>query len=176
MPTDKWSFLIRVLWVVAIAVTALFALSTLFSFGASTHCVPRCSWHSSRPGIGIFQLYFGDGQFHLLADLAPPSQPIVTTERGYYAGAYLSPALRFDLRKTDRYISKLGFDGFAVRNGTYLSCGAVGLYPALLAWLALWLVVRHRPIPAGFCHNCRYETRHAPRACPECGALPKKTD
>ena len=157
---------IKFLRVLALCLTALFLLSTVFSFGVSTHWDPSLSWNASSTGVGILQVYCGAGQFHLLADFAPPTDAR-SAARVYCAGASVSPELRFDLRKSDRFISKLGIDAFAIQGGTYLSCGTVGLYPAALAWILLWIVSRRRA--PGTCSRCGYDLRQVVERCPECG-------
>lgn len=161
----------RMLQAVAVGITALFLLSIIFQFGASTHHDPPLGWTSSYPGVGILQVYCSRGQFHLLADIGPRSGQRAQAERTYYAGAAFSPNLSFDLHKTDRFISKLGLDAFALRGGTYLSCGTVGLYPAILAWAFVWLAARLQRRGVGLCPQCGYNVRGALGRCPECGAV-----
>src|SRR5687767_9722462 len=111
---------LRIAVVIASVISAVFLLTTIFAFGLSTHRSPSLSWNASTVGYGLVQTICYRGQFHLTVDFAPSQAP---APRTWHAGAAYVPGMSFDLRMTDRFITKLGFDAFLIQGNTYFSVG-----------------------------------------------------
>ncbi len=163
--------LLRLAIALASLLTLLFALSTFCFVSIASHRSPSLSWTSSTSGYGLLQAHIGRGQFHVVIDFAKPSKGNLQ-EREFHGGAgWTGFVVSTDLRKTDRRISRLGFDAF-LNHGTYFSAGVFGLYPAIVAWLVAILLWRWRTSRDGHCTNCGYSLYglNSDR-CPECGTV-----
>ncbi len=157
---------------VAIVTTGTFVASTVFAFGATTHRSQFLTWGTSGSGYGLVEFVADQGQFHFMIDFAKPHPAPNHTliDRQWQARGLYLPGINMDVRQTDRFISRLGFDGF-VKNG-YVSVGVFGLYPSVLAWIIVWFIRPRRQYGVGLCKHCGYDLRATPQQCPECGRLP----
>jgi hypothetical protein len=166
--------LTRFLLLTGIGITSLFALSTVFSFGISSHRRPDLSWDKSTGGFGIVQVFCGWGQFNLTVDFGPlrPLGRAPPPPRAMYAGIDYNPHWSVDVRVTDRIFSKIGMDVAGIRSGKMWIIGVFGLYPMALAWI-LWWFARSAKLMPGHCDSCGYDMRATPERCPECGTVAK---
>src|SRR5688500_15973590 len=103
--------LLRLTVIAASAVTALFGLSTISIFGASTHRAARLGWTSSSSNADLVQVICYRGQFHLTINFLqfpwtpPPAEP-----RGWYAGARYLPGLDLNVRVSSHATTRYGAD------------------------------------------------------------------
>jgi hypothetical protein len=173
---------LRLTVIAASAVTLLFALSTIFSFGAATHKEASMRWYASSSDADEVQIIAFHGQFHLAINFlvspgrAPPAQP-----RGWYAGARYRPGCDLDVLVSEHVTSHWGADLYWDSVGPRLYVGVFGLYPVLLLWGLAWLIARRKGHDPGHCPTCGYDLRATPQEggalldrCPECGMEAKR--
>ena len=165
--------LLRVTVSAAATVTVLFALSTIFIFGAATHRDAGLSWSASSSNADLVQVICHRGQFHLtinffvLPGFAPSAEP-----RGWHAGARYLPGLDLNVRISEHVTNRYGADVYWDGNGPRFYVGLFGLYPTLLLWGLVWLIARRKGHESGHCRKCGYDLRASPDRCPECGEVP----
>lgn len=159
----------RLLLIAAIVATALFVLSTIFSFGIATHHQPSLGWHSSRAGLGIVQVFFGHGRVQLLIDIAPIEARSAHQPRGWYAGADFNPSFTFNVHHRNDWTDYLGAGAFVSAGGTYFGCGVSGLYVCAALWTLTWWFARRARRVGVRCPTCDYSLAGSPGVCPECG-------
>jgi hypothetical protein len=165
---------LRLTVIAASAVTVVFALSTIFNFGAATNRNARLSWNATSSNADLVEVNCYHGQFHLSINFFvvpgtfPPSEP-----RGWHAGAHYLPGVEIDLRVSEHVTSRWGADVWWDSSGPCLYVGVFGLYPMLLLWGLVWLIARQKARDPGHCPICGYDLRATPDRCPECGAAPQ---